>query len=46
MNEKSDSEKVDATVRTILSVSHDELKRREVEWKRKREKEDIGCLGY
>jgi hypothetical protein len=31
-------EKFDATVRRILSVSHDELKRREKEWKRKRTK--------
>lgn len=27
-------EKFDATVRKVLSVSHDELKRREKEWKR------------
>jgi len=26
--------KFDATVRKVLSVSHDELKRREAEWKR------------
>jgi len=32
---KSDYEKFDATVRKILSVSHDELKQREREWKRK-----------
>ena len=30
--------KFDATVRKILSVSHDELKRREAEWKRQRAK--------
>jgi hypothetical protein len=29
-------EKFDVTVRRVLSVSHDELKRREKEWKRKR----------
>jgi hypothetical protein len=29
-------EKFDATVRKILSVTHDELMRREKEWKRKR----------
>ena len=28
----SESEKVDVTVRKILSVSHDEIKRRETEW--------------
>ena len=32
--EKPESEKFDATVRKILSVSHDELKRREKIWKR------------
>lgn len=30
----SDFEKVDNTVRKVLSVSHDELVRRENEWKR------------
>jgi len=29
-------EKFDATMRKVLSVSHDELQRREREWKRKR----------
>jgi hypothetical protein len=29
-------DKFDATMRKVLSVSHDELKRREKEWKRKR----------
>jgi hypothetical protein len=29
-------EKFDATVRKVLSVSHDELKRREKAWKRNR----------
>jgi hypothetical protein len=29
-------EKFDATMRKILSISHDELKKREAEWKRKR----------
>jgi hypothetical protein len=33
---KSDFEKFDNTVRTVLSVSHEELQRREKEWKRKR----------
>jgi hypothetical protein len=31
-----ESEKFDAGVRKILSVSHDELKRREEKWKRDR----------
>ena len=31
-------EKFDATMRKVLSVSHDELKRREQEWKRERAK--------
>ena len=34
--ESSEAQKVDAGVRKILSVSHDELKRREEEWKRER----------
>lgn len=29
-------ERFDATMRKVLSVSHDELQRREKEWKRKR----------
>lgn len=36
MKEKTEAEKVDAVVRHILSVSHDELVRRERHWKRKR----------
>ena len=35
-NEPSDAQKFDAVVRKILSVPHDELKKREKEWKRKR----------
>lgn len=31
-----DSERFDATVRKVLSVSREELRRREEEWKRKR----------
>lgn len=31
-------ERFDATVRKVLSVSHEELKRREAEWKRQRAK--------
>jgi len=34
--EVSEFDKVDTVVRKVLSVSHDELKRREKEWKRKR----------
>ena len=34
MHETSEAEKFDATVRKVLSVSHDELKRREKAWKR------------
>jgi hypothetical protein len=33
----SEAERFDATVRKILSVSHEELKRREAEWKRQRQ---------
>jgi len=36
MRETSEAEKFDAGVRKILSVSHDELKRREEQWKRDR----------
>ncbi len=36
MKEDSDFQKFDAGVRKILSVSHDELKRREEQWKRDR----------
>lgn len=35
----SESEKFDAGVRKILSVSHDELKRREEAWQRERERD-------
>jgi len=34
--EQSEFQKFDATVRKVLSVSHDELKRRERAWKRNR----------
>jgi hypothetical protein len=33
---KSDSEKFDTVVRTLLSVSHEEIKKRDKEWRRKR----------
>jgi len=32
----SEAEKFDAVVRTMLSVSHDEIKRRDEEWHRKK----------
>ncbi len=32
----TEAQKFDAVVRKILSVSHDELKRREKQWKRNR----------
>jgi hypothetical protein len=34
----SESERFDATVRKVLSVSHDELMRREKEWKQERKR--------
>jgi hypothetical protein len=34
----TEADKFDAGVRKILSVSHDELKRREEQWKRERER--------
>jgi len=34
----SEFEKFDATVRKVLSVSHDELVRREAEWKKQRQR--------
>ena len=34
--ERSESSKFDAAVTKILSVSHDELKRREAKWKKQR----------
>jgi hypothetical protein len=35
-NDKTESEKFDAVVRKMMSVPHDEIVRREKEWKRKR----------
>jgi hypothetical protein len=32
----SEAEKFDAVVRTLLSVSHEEIKKRDKEWRRKR----------
>lgn len=36
--ETSEFEKFDATVKKVISVSHDEIRRREAAWKKKREK--------
>lgn len=33
--------KFDAVVRKVFSVSHDEIKRREKEWKRKRQRTKV-----
>jgi hypothetical protein len=33
-----EAKKFDAVVRTLLSVSHEEIQRRDAEWRRKREK--------
>jgi hypothetical protein len=35
---KSEADKFDAVVRTLLSVSHEEIQKRDKEWRRKREK--------
>jgi hypothetical protein len=37
MKTQSESERFDAGVRKILSVSHDEVKRREEQWQKDRE---------
>jgi hypothetical protein len=34
----NEAEKFDAVVRKLLSVSHDEIKKRDAEWRRKRAK--------
>jgi len=36
MSNKSESGKFDTVVRRLLSVSHEEIKRRDKEWRRKR----------
>jgi hypothetical protein len=38
---KSEAEKFDKVVRTLLSVSHEEIKKRDKEWRRKRTKKKI-----
>lgn len=35
-NSQSDSEKFDAVVRKLLSVSHEEIQKRDKEWRRKK----------
>jgi U3 small nucleolar ribonucleoprotein component len=35
---KSDAEKFEAVVRTLISVSHEEIQKRDKEWRRKRAK--------
>lgn len=35
-NQSSESEKFDRVVRTLLSVSHEEIQKRDKEWRRKR----------
>jgi len=42
MTSNSEADKFDAVVRKVLSVSHDELQRREKEWKRKRANKKAG----
>jgi hypothetical protein len=37
-DEPSEAEKFDRVVRTLLSVSHEEIQKRDKEWRRKREK--------
>jgi len=37
-DQQTETEKFDTVMRKILSVSKDELKKREKEWKRKRER--------
>jgi hypothetical protein len=36
MKKQSEAERFDAALKKIMSVSHDELKRREEEWKKQR----------
>jgi hypothetical protein len=36
MKFKSEAEKFDTVIRTMLSVSHEEIQKRDKEWKRKR----------
>jgi len=43
MNERSEKEKFDVVVGRLLSVSHEEIKKRDQEWRRKREKKKAGA---
>jgi len=36
-----ESQKFDKVVRTLLSVSHEEIQKRDKEWRRKREKKKL-----
>jgi len=38
MNNTNEAEKFDAVVRKLLSVSHEEIQKRDKEWRRKRAK--------
>lgn len=38
MTKNSEAEKFDVVVRTLLSVSHEEIQKRDKEWRRKRER--------
>lgn len=38
---KSEAEKFDTVVRTLLSVSHEEIQKRDKEWKKKRAKKKL-----
>jgi len=37
-NEPTEAQKFDAVVRKLLSVSHEEIQKRDKEWRRKRER--------
>ena len=41
-NPSSEAEKFDALLAKVVSVSHEELKRREAEWKKKRKRKKLG----
>jgi len=41
MTTKTESEKFDAVVRTLLSVSHEEIQKRDKEWRRKRARKKL-----
>jgi hypothetical protein len=41
MTQKSEADKFDLVVRTLLSVSHEEIQKRDKEWRRKRAKKKV-----